>query len=283
MLALIGILMGTISSARTHAARSEALLQSDLLRSDLTRLLEHYLKDRPSKETLSTLYSAPLSLSTEKGNFSLTARCTPLYDRVPIRWLAGEQEDPKQRRRLLLARDLFDRLTEEARIKDPDLLFEKLRIHLSGRHERFGIPDGFRRQKSLGIDRRSLKSLLDDYRFTVDDPNVYRIDWTRYFRLQSPGKETLGLDSDYLTPPLVAYLYDLDDNLVKEEYTPGKLREFLTGVGEDTRRYHWLFTPAPPKTAMDCRVSYSFREGQYNVHFLYVNRRMENFDVQAIP
>ncbi len=283
MLALVGILMGTLSSARAHAAHNSALLQADLLRNDLSRLLERYLKGHPSKETLSTIYSTPLTLASKEGDFTLTANCKPFYDRIPLQWLAGNREDPKQRRRVLLALDLYQRLTDEAQIKDPDLLLEMLRRTLSGRHERFGISDGFQRKENQGIDRRSFQNLLDDYRFSADDPNVYRIEWERYFRLRSLGKETVGLDSEYVAPELVAYLYDLDSNVVKEEYIPGKLKDFLKTLGEETRRYRWLFSPAPPKTTMNCRMSYGFREGRYNVDFLYVNRRIEDFDVQAIP
>ncbi len=283
MLALVGILMGTLSSARAHAAHNSALLQADLLRNDVSRLLDRYLKGHPSKETLSTLYSTPLTLVSKEGDFTLTASCKPFYDRIPLKWLAGNREDPKQRRQVLLALDLFERITDEAQIKDPDLLLEMLRTTLSGRHERFGISDGFRRKQSLGIDRRSLQNLLEDYRFSADDPNVYRIEWERYFRLRSLGKETVGLDSDYVAPALVAYLYDLDSNVVKEDYIPGKLKDFLKTLGEDSQRYRWLFSPAPSKSAMDCRLNYSFREGQYNVSFLYVNRRIEDFDVQATP
>jgi hypothetical protein len=122
------------------------------------------------------------------------------------------------------------------------------------------------------------KNLLEDYRFSADDPNVFRIDWPGSFLIQTPGKVPERLDKDFLDPRTVAYLYDLDPAIVKEEYTPGNLDRFLLSLGEESGRYDWLFA-RQPRASMHCELLYSFREGRYNVSFDYTEQRILNFEL----
>jgi hypothetical protein len=123
-----------------------------------------------------------------------------------------------------------------------------------------------------------LRNLLDDYRFRADDPRVYRIDWSKYFLIETPGKVPKKLDKDFLSPQTVSYLYDLDPAIVNEGYTLGDLDKFLLSVGEESRQYDWLLGSLP-QAAMHCDLLYSFREGRYNASFDYSEQRILNFEL----
>lgn len=276
MLALVAVLFGYLDSARKKAESEAALIQADLLRKDVGNLLQKYLKGHPSASTLQTFYGNSLAYYPEHSDFGVTIRCSPLLDRVPIVWL-GWEEDPKHRRHYQLARRLFDRLTDAAELKEPETFYNLLVKALHGRHLLFGHPDDLKAAPLL-MSTDSFAALEEDYRYLADDPNIYRIPWNDYFLLNISGTVPRTLDRDYLNPHLVSLLFDLDPALVREEYTPGELVKFLRSVGAESKRYEWLFAPAPSPAA-HCDLHYSFREGQYNVSFDYMDQRILNFEL----
>jgi len=276
MLALIGLLFGYLDEARRKAEAEAALIQADLIREDLGNLLQKHLHKRPSGSTLQTLYATPLTLYPEHSDFGVTARCSPLLDRIPIAWL-GWSEDRRHLQYYRLARHLFDRLTDAADLKDPEKFYAMLRQTLDGRHLLFGHPDGLD-GPPLHMSREAFAALMDDYRYLADDPNIYRIPWNDYFQLDSLGTVPRFLDRNFLHPRLVSLLFDVDPAIVRDEYTPGKLDRFLHTIGKATRPYDRFFAKTSPG-AVHCDLIYSFREGQYNVSFDYMDQRILNFEL----
>jgi hypothetical protein len=279
MLALVGVLFGYLETARQKAEYKSATLQASLLRQDLQVLLQKYLKN-PSKETLQHFYSSPLVISEEQGKFDLMAHCKPLLGRIPISWL-GNDENPKMLQAHQLARELFDSLCEKAELKDPFRLYEMIRLTLRGTLPSFGEAGWLSTFPGL-LGPNTFKRILDDYRFIADDPNVYRVPWKDYFLMNTFPVKPRGLDREFLSPELVAYLYGQDLGYVRSNYTRGEIENFLqnNGLEEEAAQYRWLFAQKPP-LAFQCTVLYSFREKQYNLTFDYRNGRIEHFAIQA--
>ncbi len=279
MLALVGILFGYLETARRNAEFKSAIVEASLLRQDLQRLLRKYLNSS-SKETLRQLYTTPMTISGRDGSFDATVRCGPLLDRIPVSWL-GDGGNSTMLRAHQLARELFDSITEKAEMKDPFRLYEMIRLALRGISPVFG-EEGWIASRPGLLDAKTFERILDDYRFAADDPNVYRVPWHDYFLMNTVPVTPPGLDREFLTPELLAYLYGLEPDYVRSNYTPGNAEEFLreNGLEGDDERYRWLFAKKPP-LLFRCTVFYSFREKQYNFVFDYRNGRMEDFELQA--
>ena len=275
MLALVGVLFGYVEKARSEAEFKSALSEADLLREDLSGVLNKVLSKKPSVDTLSLIYATPLYLQPRSGGFSVMAQCSPLLNRLRISWL-GKDPEGAYGRHYTVAHRVFARLTEQAELRDPDYLLELIRRTLNGENIRYG--EGGRLQKKKGIiDRKEFQRLLDDYRFGRDDPNVYRIAWDDYFIFSDP-REYKGMDAEFSTPQLLSALFDIDPTLVKEGFTPGKLKDFLTSVGANEKEYDWLFEKGPV-VAMECRATYTYRDGGHSLDLNYISQRIERFGI----
>jgi hypothetical protein len=278
MLALIAVLFGYLQEARDKADSQAALIQSNLIRADIQNFLEKYLKGNPTKSAMQTLYATPIAIMEKGGRYSLTTRCTPLLDHIPLAWL-GWSEEAKHQRHYRLALRLFEQLAEQAELKEPGRLLEILTAGLRGRHTTMGVPDDLN-TRPFGMTLTRFQELLDDYRFLADDPRVYQIAWSNYFLIQTPGKVPEKLDKDFLTPQTVAYLFDIDPAIVKEGYSPGELNKFLRSIGEESKPYDWLLGKLP-QANVHCDLLYSFRERRYNASFDYAEQRILDFELAA--
>lgn len=277
MLTLMGVLFSYLETARTQAGKRAATIEADLLREDMYSLLKKYLKGKPDIPTLQALYSTPLPIYEQSGAFGLQAHCRPLLNRIPISWL-GLENDSKQQEQYQLAKNLFDKVAEDAELRDSEKLYNLIIDSLKGNRLEFGeATPPAKKRNSMGVEE--FRKILDDYRFSTDDPNVYRAKWERYFRLQTLDVPEKRIDSEFLSPELVAYLFDLDPAIVGSEYTPGQLEDFLKSIGVEKGRYSWLLASKGP-LAMHCSIRYSYREGEYNAEFDYVGKRIEHFEFQ---
>jgi hypothetical protein len=119
---------------------------------------------------------------------------------------------------------------------------------------------------------------LDDYRFALDDPRVYQISWNDYFAFGTmPARK--DFDAEFMTPALLASLFEIDPALVREGFTPGNLKDFLDSIGISEAAYKGIFAKGPV-IAMRCRGSYTYREGSYAFHFDYIGKRIERFGIE---
>jgi hypothetical protein len=277
MLALIGVLFGYVERARNEADFKGALIQANLLRTDLSDLLKKVLKEKPTKETLQILYATPLFLQTEKGDFTITAHCSPLLNRLRISWLGNFQTKESDKRHQL-ALQIFEKLTETSEIKDPEYLLALIRDSLMGHTKRFGMKMDPQKEKGI-IDLKEFRRILDEYRFARDDANVYRIRWSDYFTFTNPP-EMKGVDGAFLSPSLMAELFELDLPLIQAEYRAGELESFLDSVGTDAQKYDWLFAKTTV-VAMECQGSYTYREQSHPFRFEYIGQRIERFEIEG--
>ena len=273
MIALMGVMFKYLDVARGKAEVKASMIQANLLSADVSQFLHQILGKKPSKSTMQTLFETPLGLSAESGEFSMGISCQPLASRINITWLGLENMATKQKA-YSLASSLFEMLTDEANLRDSTLLKEKITAALKpGRSSTFGVPSRINKKKGI-ITFKKFQELLDDYRFETDDNRVYRIPWQRYF---SFGTSEEKVDGDFASPELLAFLYDVDLNVVRENYQLGALNQFLSEIGESRAAYKWLFSEKALAVAQ-CKASYTFRKGNYGFVFNYMHGKVEGFE-----
>ncbi len=274
MLALMGVMFGYLGEAKHQAEIKSSVLQANLLRDDIGTLLKQILGKKPSKSRMQLLYKTPLAVSAKNGEFSMAISCKPIANRVNMLWI-GMGNKAKYQKKAALAQNLFEMLTGSVNLRDPELLKDKIIAAIRHKNStKFGQPRRLNEKKGI-ITFERFKQILDDYRFEVDDPNVYKITWDRYFTFGIPDG---GLDGDFVTPELLAFLYDVDINVVKENLKEGDLDGSLEEMGGFSKaRYKWLFAKNVVAKA-ECSVTYSFKSGGYNFKFDYLDGRTGNFE-----
>ena len=279
MLALMGVMFNYISIAQKKAESKSAVIQANLLMKDLKDILDKQLGKRVSKEKLKIIYSTPLIIQSKDGALSLAADCKPLLDRINIAWL-GLEDKEKYANRFNLAKNLFDQLSDQAELRDGEMLFVMIKEYLNGYSGYFNISSYIKRKK-FTISQSDFYKILNRYRFEADDKNVYKIKWDQYFTFAPLNKDLDGLDFDFLSKDLITFLFDVDQNYVNENYSLGSMNEFLEGIGEEKDRYKWLFN-SKLSTAMECTITYGFRENNYVIKFNYIDKRISSFEIQNI-
>lgn len=273
MIALMGVMFKYLDVARSKAEVKASMIQANLLSADISQLLRQILGKNPSRGTLKTLYETPLAVRATNGEFSMNVSCKPLANRVNIAWLGLAEVNSKQRA-YSLASSIFASLSDGQNLRDAALLKEKIVAALAkGSTTTFGAPSRINKKKGI-ITFKMFRQILDDYRFETDDSRVYRIPWQKYF---SFGTSEQRVDGDFVSPELLAFLYDVDRSVVQQDYELGELNHFLSEIGESRSAYNWLFS----KKAMavtQCKASYTFRKGNYGFTFNYIDRRVAGFE-----
>jgi hypothetical protein len=275
MLSLVGVMFGYIAVAQKKAESKNAFIQSNLIVDDLKTILDRVVGGRASKNRLKALYTVPLVVNDKGNRFAVVANCKPLLDRVPAVWL-GLRDDKNSKEnvnKFNLAKNLFDQLSEQAEIKDSDRLFEMIVEHIKGYSGYFSSP-AYIKRREMAITKYDFLQILHRYRYEVDDVNVYRIGWDRYFTFLSNDYQ--GMDPDFISPDLIPFLFDVDLGYVRENYEMGELDGFLETIGEDKGRYKWLFVKSA--VAVECSVHYTLRDNNYNFEFDYIDKRISNFE-----
>jgi len=278
MLGLVGLLFGYIDQARAKAEFRRALIQADLLRTDIGAVLRRTLGKKPSVKTLELAYTLPIYLATRNAPFSVSVQCKPLLNRLRIAWLEAKEGQSPDAQKYAIALRIFERLSDQAELKNPSYLLKLIQEALHKRHQRFSI--GGKLQKKEGIITQSeFLRLLDDYRFKEDDPRVYRIAWGRYFTFADSAVYPY-MDGEFAPANLLALILDLDSSVVREGLEPGSFQDFLTTVGIDPKEYDWLFAKGSVP-AMECRTSFHFQEGDQQFRFQYIGQRIVDFEIAS--
>lgn len=273
MIALMGVMFKYLDATRLKAEVKASMIQANLLSADIGQLLKRTLGKSPSTKTMKTLFETPLGLAAESGEFSMGITCNPLANRINIAWL-GFGENSRKEKEFLLADSLFETLVDEVNLRDSALLKEKIITSIKEKNNRiFGKSSRLFKKKGI-ITFKMFQEILDEYRYEKDDNRVYSVAWKKYF---SFGTNTKKIDGDFATVELLAFLYEVDVNVVKENYELGELDAFLSEIGETQGRYKWLFSEKTLPIAR-CEVGYSFRKGSYGFVFNYLDRRVEGFE-----
>ncbi len=273
LLALLAVVFKSLSTAREKALDKAALIQADLIYADSASALKSFLGTKPSLTTLKNLYNIPLRVEAQKEDFNLLLGCAPLVSAIPIQWLvypsSGKNQDY-----IDLANKVFETINNIYQIKEPGRLQEMLEKAINSKEKVYFNQKG-RLKRSKYFSYRSFREVLIDYMLKSDDDSVLNIPWKNYFVF---GKEFKTIDANFLTPEVVSALFDIELQIVKENFTPGKLESFLNEYGGDLELYKLKLFAKNGLVAMRCQISYNFAEKNYWISFDYIDGKVDNFE-----
>jgi hypothetical protein len=282
MLAMLGIVFKFLETARSQAEVKASLIQGNLLFTDARAAIRRLQGKKPKNGTYTTLYTTPLAIASENGEFGAMVHCSPIADRPNIAWLGMDGRRNRQGH-FELAEKIYEALTDKAGLKNPSLLQDKILESLKEKKRtQFNILTNINKKKGT-ISLREFQSILDAYRYEADDTKAYELPWKTYFAF---GDDLGKIDSNFIRPEVLAVIFDIDIRLIQGEdgFKMGdSLKKFLDDNGLDTTLYEQkppreVFAKKQPVDAMRCAVNYGFREGQYAFAFDFINKRVENLD-----
>lgn len=281
MLVLVGAIFAYLEKSRDNASYTSAVIQADLIFRDskdvISALLKSGEKDKEIKKTiLDTLYLAPVTLQAEDDNETfITLDCQPLDKGININWLGLENNSSAQ---LFYdtAQSVFDRLIDIYNIQDAGLLLSRIRYAID-EEDNYGVQVQGRLEQKKGIISLSqIQNIARAYRFEADDDAVENIIWDRYFSFDAQSMTT---DGNYLSAELIALLFEMELESVKEEWFEGDdLKAFVSSNGGDMSQYNTkLFAPEMIER-MGCRITYGYQGNVYALGFDYLEGKAEKFE-----
>jgi len=274
MLALVGVTFGYLSKARSKAEDKAALIEADLIYADASNAVSRFAGKKPTTGRLKNIYDIPLTVNEKKGPFKLLVACSPSRAAVPVAWLAtngGASRDAK----LNLATTVFDAIVLKYRIKGPEKLRTMLEDALNSKYSfNFNQEARLKKAKSY-FSYREFKKVLDNYYLTEGDSRVYKPNWKNYF---SFGKEYEEIDGEFLPSNLLSVIFDIDEQIVAEDFKSGRLKSFLSENGADMELYKSKLFAKGAVAALTCSANYSFGKSTYSFKFNYTDGKVDNFE-----
>ena len=274
IIALTMVLLSYFEEVQQDSHDTKALIQADIYYTNITNIFQS-LKDK--KTLFSVLYASPIPLRTKDDKFSLILECKPLYKGVNINWL-GLGNDVKQEALYMVAQDLFDMLAQEYAVEDTARLQEMLLQEIGPKKQIVQKEQSRLHQKNGIISYQQFADILSRYQFEVDDPKIGLVPWEKYFSF-SPNAEKI--DEKYSSPELLAYLFELDVEIMKEwtALTEGiALSEFVKQNGGDYAQRKNILAGETFLEAAECSVGYAIAEDQYRFRFEYIQGEAKHFE-----
>jgi len=270
LLALMGVAFSYLDRAKKNALHSGAIIQANIFYADIARTLGQLLKSKDSNNVLSLLYFAPQTIQEKKGRFFISIGCQPLSNGIDINWFAL-QNDNKNQKKYNLVSQLFNDVAAQYNLEDDSKLLEYILEDIEGKNEFIRL-----KQKKGILSSKQFGNILKRYYIETDDAKVYKVPWSKYFSFVS---KDANVDSKYLSAELIALLFDLDLNLVKEEWLEGEgLQPFLQERGANMVLFDKkIFVDALQKR-MTCTTTYSYNGGVYRFSFNYLDEKAEYFE-----
>ncbi len=274
MLVLVGVIFSYLGEARAKAEDKVALIESNLLYTDVVKAVDKYVGKKPTIGTLKNIYRIPLSVREKKGPFNVLAACTPAHAAIPITWLSTTG-GAKRESRNSMANLVFEQIALEYRIKSANKLKEALVAALNSK-EVVNFKEAGRLQRQKGYFGWSdFRKILDAYAMAEDDMRVYSVNWNYYFTF---GREYEAIDGNFLSSKLIAIIFNIDEQVVEEDFKSGHLKAFLEENGADVELYNTPLFAKGPVVALQCSVNYSFGKGSYSFKFNYIDGKVEGFE-----
>ena len=275
LIALTGVLVGYLDTAREDASQTKALLQANLYYNDTKSIISKF-KDR--KTLYNILYLSPLPLQSEDGKFSLIVSCRPMANGVNINWLAFSNNQVMNRQYNAAAK-VFDALVTEYEVEDPTRLEEMILEAVDTEQMQKREEQSRLRQKNGIISYQQFKQILSRYQFESDDGHVGRIPWERYFVFNPVSKipEENLIDGDFLSAELISVLFDMDIEILKAEWTPEEdaLKRLLgnNGIAYDNKLFAKGFL-----AQSRCEVVFEFDGERFKFAFTDSEGEVKDFE-----
>ena len=274
LVALTIILLSYFEKVQHDAANTTALIQADVYYADITNT---FSKFKNKKTLFSMLYKHAVPLRTKDGRFVMNLHCKPLSNGVNINWL-GMENKRGMRDAFNFAQTIFDMLAQEYNLEDPDRLHELILAEIGGKSKFVKKEYSRLRQKNGIISYKQFSNIVSTYQVEVDDLQVSRIPWEKYFTFSS--RATL-IDAEYSSAELIAVLFDIDLQSVKEWHSDPKrssLAAFVQNNGGDYASRKNIIADKNFLGESICKVSFKSAGGQYKFKFEYIKGEAKYFE-----
>jgi len=271
VIALTVVLLSYFKEVKEDASHTQALIQANLFYADI---VEQFGKFKEKKALFDQLYLYPVALSAAEGRFSMTLICEPLAKGVNINWLALAKDNKKQIQ-YQEAQNLFDLLVQEHNVEDPIRLREMLLAAIKNDNKTITSGQSRLRQKEGIISYKQFEKIISEYQLEVDDLEVDKITWKKYF---SFSKETDKIDAEYSSPELLSLLFDIDLASVRDWTSSIEKTSLKTFVNNNAGGYDEKKSLFAEENFLDlsyCEVSYG--EG-YRFTFDYIEGEAKHFE-----
>jgi len=273
--ALSAVLVSYLDVARKESGFSKAMIQGDLYYADIKKVFKGF-KDKKSLYTM--LYLAPFPIISPDGRFSVIVSCKPLANGVNINWLGFASEN-NATRYFDTAQKVFDTVVQNYDLEDPSRLAEMISEEIGiGKH--IVLKEQSRLvQKNGIISYKQFSDILDRYQRASDDSKVGQIPWDKYFIFTPVAKELSEnlIDGDYLSSELIATLFDIDFESVKEEWVPGalELKTFVSNMGAtyDPKLFAKEFL-----AQSQCEIAYDYEGQRFSFRFEDIEGEVKHFE-----
>ena len=275
IIALTAVLVSYLDEARKESSSAKAMIQADLYYTDIKKIFKGF-KDK--KVLYKTLYLSPIPLVSDDGRFSLMVSCQPLANAVNINWLASAA-DANMTLQFSAAQKVFDTIAQSYELEDASRLEEMLLEEMGSKKRYVSKEQSRLRQKNGIISYRQFTDILDRYQRSADDSKVGLVPWEKYFSFSQSSKDPAEnlLDGDYLSAELIAVLFDIDLETVKEEWSAGSvdLKTFIQNLGA-------AYTPnlfAKEFLAKSkCEIQYDFEGERFSFGFEDIDGEVKYFE-----
>jgi len=278
MLGLVGVIFTYLDKSKKNASYTSAMIQANLFFGDSSRAIKVILKrvgkNKDKKKMIAdTIYLAPMALQPEDSDAFVNIECRPLDAGVNINWL-GYENNSSMQLQYEMAQTLFDKLVDEYSIEDATLLLDKIVEAIK--------QDSEMESKSRIRDSRGIKSLeklqeiVRDYQFEADDRDIDKIRWESFFAFDYDASI---IDGDYISAELVAMLFDMDYEIIKDDWSMGDdLEKFISSKNGDKSNYNKKIFPKEIIERLSCKVTYSYQNGIYAFGFDYLDEGAKRFE-----
>jgi len=270
LIALTSVLLSYFDAVRKDAVGTKALIQGDLYYTDIQKIIKSF---KEKKTLYTTLYQMPVPLSSPDGRFDVLLRCRPRANGININWLEKEN-DPKMRLQYETAQKLFENIVQSYDLEDAGRLEEMLLEEMQGKKP-FIAKESYRLlQKNGIISFKQFEQILQRYRFETDDRKIALVPWKKYFVFGDSGAL---VDGEYLSAELIAMLFDIDLESVKDEWAEGgmKLKDFVRNMGGE---YNDKLFAQEFVEEVKCSVQYAYEDERFAFTFIDSEGEVKDFE-----
>ncbi len=279
IIALTGVLISYFDDVRRDAAYTKALIQGNLYYADIQKTFQRFKK---RKSLYTTLYKFSVPLTTPDGRFSVTVRCSPLANGVNINWL-GLGNNQQMVEQYNVAENIFEAIVQSYSLEDATRLKEMFLEEIGGKEKFVQKEQSRLRQKNGIISYEQFEGILNRYQLEVDDPNVSRISWKKFFVFNEVEKNPKSnvIDGDYISAELISLLFDIDLQVTKEWYgdpEKGSLKSFVNenNSGAYVARKNILVKDFLAMS--QCDVTYTYAGDRFKFNFVDIQGEVKNFE-----
>lgn len=274
LIALTLVLLSYFEEVEHDATDTTAMIQADVYYADITEIFGRFKK---KEQLFNTLYQFPVPLVSPDGRFSMLLRCNALSKGVNINWL-GLEESSDMQEAYAFAQEVFDTLAQEYSLEDPTRLEEMLLEEIGGKEQYIKKEFSRLRQKKGIISYKQFAQIVSDYQLEVDDPGASRVPWQKYFTFSDNAKV---IDAAYSSPELIALLFDIDLQTVKEWYNDpqkGSLQSFVQDNGGNYAARKNIIVGKTFLEESECNVSFKSASRAYRFRFEYIQGEAKHFE-----